>query len=586
MNETPASGVRTFGSFSLDADRGCLLVEGVEVPLRPKTFALLSYLSAHAGRLVSKEELIKAVWRGAIVSDDVLVQSVGELRRALGEKGAGIIRTIPRRGYRFDAEVSLVTPAVDQPELRPASQPEMQPVHQSELRPGLRPVQQPGQRRRWALAFAAITLLATTAGGVWTVIAHKADAMSQARAKPAIAVLPFVNLDDTPDRQYFVDGLTQEVIAALGRFSSLAVVSWDAVLPYRDAAGDPGKAARDLDVQYQIKGSVRRTAERVFIKAQLVNPQGWVLWSREFDERLVDLFPLQEKLIQEISAVLALQVANFEVQRVAWTTRPGNLDAYDYLLRARSVSPDGPNGLAEAREMLKQAIALDSGYAAAWSARALTYLISAGEGWGEPPARRLEQAQDAARKALQLDPTDVLAHVVLGRVHLIYSQHDNARDEMEQALAINPNDSLALEGYGEILLWQGHTDQAIEVLRTALRIRPGMKGSERFALGLGYYLKGRCSDVMALAQSGQAPTQSEITTPPLLLLAACQAQLGHTDVAAQLLQRARDADPLYDDHVRAFGAWLQQPQDLKRLRDGLVRAGQPPVWEASISAGY
>src|SRR5262245_49593775 len=94
-------GILTFDGFSLAGGRGCLLVAGVEVPLRPKTFALLSCLAANPGRLVSKDELIRAVWRGALVSDDVLVQSVGELRRALGEKGTAIIRTVPRRGYRF-----------------------------------------------------------------------------------------------------------------------------------------------------------------------------------------------------------------------------------------------------------------------------------------------------------------------------------------------------------------------------------------------------------------------------------------------------------------------------------------------------
>lgn len=566
MSEAPARGIRTFGSFALDLDRGCLLQDGVEVPLRPKTFAVLSFLAANPGRLVSKDELIRVIWRGAIVSDDVLVQSVGELRRALGESGEGVIRTVPRRGYRFDADISIAGAAPDRPL---TSQPLLLP--------------QPLMRRpRWMPVAAMLVLLSIAVAGAWMYFSR---ATTPSRAKPAIAVLPLENLSE-PQRQYFADGLTRDLIQALGRFSSLTVVSWEAVEPHRGAAGeDPTRIARELDVQYQIKGSVQRTAERLLVKLQLLTSQGGVLWSRDFDAPVAELFPLQEKLVQEISAAMALQVADFELQRVAWT-RPGNLDAYDYLLRARAVVPDGPNGIAEARALIRQALEIDPGYAAAWSAKAATYLLSAGEGWGEPPARRLEQAREAATQALKLDPRDVMAHVILGRIHLLFSRHEQARDEMEQALAINPNDSLALEGYGEVLVWLGETDKGMEVLQTARRIKPGMQGSQLFALSVGYYLKGRCSDAIAIGSGQAPPSQTEVTTAPLLLAAACHVQLGQADMAARLLRKARELDPLYDERIQTFGTWLHKPQDLQRLRDDLVKAGQPPVWNAIASARF
>lgn len=569
-----AGGIRKFGHYSLDLDRGCLLVDGLEVPLRPKTFALLAFLTANPGRLISKDELIRAVWRGAEITDDVLVQGMGELRRALGTRGKGYIRTVPRRGYRFEVEVSTLPPVIDGSSQVVPLQPASSVAAMTTV------AARPSSLHRWLLP-AVLVLLVATAGATWILRGDRA----RLHTRPTIAVLPFANVGD-PGRQYFADGLTQDLIRALGRFSSLTVADWEAVLPYRDLAGDPGKAARDLDLQYQIDGNVQRTAGHVFIKMRLLDSNGSPFWSREFNAPLAEFFPLQMRIVQEISAALALQVEDLELQRVAWT-QPGNFDAYDYVLRARSASRHGPEGLAEARELLNHALKLDTGYAAAWSAKAWTYLISAAEGWGEAPARRLAQAEDAATRALQLDASDVAAHVVLGRIHLLNLRHEQARDEMEHALKINPNDALALEGYGELLVWLGHTDEGIEMLKTAMRIRSSLKGPQLFALAVAYYLKGRYREAIALASREQgSPAQSEIVTAPLLLLAACHGQLGERDVAGELLRRARDLDPLFDEHVPTFGTWLQQPQDLQRLRDGLVMAGQPVVWEIAASAGF
>ena len=165
--------------------------------------------------------------------------------------------------------------------------------------------------------------------------AARADAPPGASdARPAIAVLPFQNQNDDAQREYLADGLTQDLINSLGRFSALTVMSWNAVARYKGAPAQPGDIARALGVRYQVEGSVRYTADRVRVSAQLVDARGRVLWSARFDEAPTDVFQLQDRITREIAGALAIRVTQFEQQRVA--AKPtASFDAYDCVLRAR-----------------------------------------------------------------------------------------------------------------------------------------------------------------------------------------------------------------------------------------------------------
>ncbi len=251
----------------------------------------MRHLVENSERLVSKDELFATVWPGVAVTDDALVQSIGELRRALGEDGARLIKTIPRRGYRFEASVSVDGPHGD---------------------PGQPPEAVTGQRSRpywpgrgtggWRTAlFGSLTCaILLVAGVLW--IGIKAERKSvdtpplvelaelrvrEIAGKPAIAVLPLANQTQDSAHEYFADGLTQDLINALGRFSALTVISWNGVLPYKGKPASPGAIGAALGVGYLIEGSVRRSDERVQVIAQLVDTrQGRVLWSTRLDEAL------------------------------------------------------------------------------------------------------------------------------------------------------------------------------------------------------------------------------------------------------------------------------------------------------------
>jgi TolB-like protein/DNA-binding winged helix-turn-helix (wHTH) protein/Tfp pilus assembly protein PilF len=573
-----------FDRYVLDLDRGSLLLDGGEIALRPKTFAVLQYLVANAGRLVSKDELFAAVWLNLAITDDALVQSIGEMRRALGADGARLIKTIPRRGYRFESDVSVVAPiqafpsATVAPPLSPngpradATVPVPASTFPAVTLTGWR-----------AGVFAALALVIVLAAGAllvglaseWSFLGaprsgNPATKTADIGAKPAIAVVPLVDQGDDAAREYFADGLTQDVINALGRFSSLTVMSWNAVFPYKGKPASPDDLRRSLAVGYLVEGSVRRSSDRVRVNAQLVDTKdGRVLWSARFDEALTDVFALQDEIAAQIVRALAIRLTQLE-QRRALAKPTANLEAYDYVLRARPalLRPTRANN-AEARTLLRRAIELDPNYAAAYSALAETFHIATALGWAESPTAFLSRAEELATKALSLDDSEVLARVVLARIHIFYQRYEQAGTEIERAVAVNPNDARALAGRGNILMWLGQADAAIETLELAQRIDPDLNSIDRFALSLAYYLKRRYD--AAIEQSERTVRPDAGPRSAHVVLAAAYAQHDRAEDAARVVRMIRRLNPTFDPHE--FGTKFLRAADLEHLRDGLRKAG-------------
>ena len=559
-----------FNRYVLDLTRGCLLLDSVEITLRPKTFAVLQFLAENAGRLVSKDELFTAVWPDVAVTDDALVQSIGELRRALGEDGPRLIKTVPRRGYRFESSVSVDPPhGAPQPAVSPSDD-----IHSPRL--GGFQVAKGATLYNWRgrslLVLAVVGLLAAAAlwisrgsGWLWS----SAGGDREVVANPAIAIFPFRNESGDTTRGYFADGLTQDIIDALGRFSGLTVMSWNAVQPYRSTSLDPGEIARKLAVRYQVEGGVRQTGDRVQTIAQLVDRDGRVLWSGRFEAALVDVFSLQGQLTAQIAQALAVRVTHIEQRRV-FAKPTENLEAYDYVLRARpAVQHPTRENIVEARTALRQAIALDPHYAAAYAALAETFFTSVSMGWAESPTDFVHRAEEMADKALSIDDTEVRARVLLGRIDIFHRRYEQARGEMDRAIAINPNDAHGLAGRGNTLMWLGQTDAAIEALEQAQRIDPELNPMDRFALGLAYYLKGRYGAATDQAELNLRETAGANFSR--VVLAAAYAQANRGAEAARVVADIRRLDPTFDP--QEFGTKFLNPGDLENLRVGMRKAG-------------
>ena len=530
-----------FGRFVLDLERGSLHSGEREIPLRPKTWAVLRHLAENPERLVSKDELFESVWPGSVVTDDTLVQSIGELRRALGDEGARLIVTVPRRGYRF-------VPAAAPAERRKAR--------------GWHPL-----RFRWFYGILAPLALVVTVVAIMTL--YPEDPVPVRSDKPAIAVLPFLFQGDDPQREYLADGVTQDLIHSLGRFSALTVMSWNAVADFRGPAAKPGNVTRALDVRYQVEGSLRLAGDQVRVTAQLVDIQGRVLWSSRFDAPASDVFALQDRITREIAGALAIRVNESELARVA-SQPPSSFDAYDYVLRARpALQRPTRAGIVEARVFLRRAIALDPHYAAAQSALGETFHVALSMGWAEAPDDYWNRVAEYAGAALRLDPNDARAHLLLARMHLSYGRFTAARTEIDRAIDINPNDADALAGRGNILVWLGENALAIDSLELALRLDPAMNSFDRFSLSVAYYLARRYDDSienseLILRRNPDAPFTRAI-------LAAAYAQAGRMADAQRVAADVRRTDPTFDGAT--FGNKFLDGKDLARLREGLAKAG-------------
>ncbi len=576
-----------FERYVLDLDRGCLLLDNSELALRPKTFAVLKFLVENAGRLVSKDDLITAVWSDVTVTDDTLVQSIGELRRALREDGARLIKTVPRRGYRFEAAVSTEAPFVPEPPT-PCSaiaatckeaQSSGAPIASAVTAGSVWPSVWSNGRQRLLASLSVVALLVAAWGlfgpgsGNKAVVPQAskpaASRASEIEAKPAVAILPFANNSGGSEHDYFADGLTQDIINALGRFSALTVMSWNAVASLKGKPSPPADVARSLRVRYQVEGSVQRGGGRARVTAQLVDATGRVLWTGRFDEALFDLFTLQDKITAQIAGALATRVTLAEQKRVI--AKPtDSLEAYDLVLRARpAIQRPTRAGIVEARTLLRRAIELDPDYAAAHAALGETYHIDVAWGWAQSPATALSRAEELATASLKINDAELSAHILRGRIHLFYNRYEQAAAEVDRVLAINPSDANGHAGRGNIMLWTGRTDQAIETLELAQWIDPELNAIDRFSLSLAYYLRRRYD--AAIVQAEHSLRNAESSSFSYVVLAAAYAQQGRFDDVARVASTLRNRYPAFDPKV--FGNKLRNPADLEHLRDGLRKAG-------------
>jgi TolB-like protein/cytochrome c-type biogenesis protein CcmH/NrfG len=388
-------------------------------------------------------------------------------------------------------------------------------------------------------------------------------------ARPAIAVLPFQIQGEDPAREYLADGITQDIINSLGRFSALTVMSWNAVAPYKGAAVRPGEIARVLAVRYQVEGSVAYSGERMRVSAQLADVRGRVLWSARFDEASIEIFALQDRITREIAGTLAIRVTPLEERRVAQKPT-ANFDAYDLVLRARPALklPTRAN-IVEARALLGRAIELDPNYAAAWSALGETFHVAVSMGWAESPGDYWKQVESHANEALRLDGADVRARVLLARKFIAFHDYAQARTQIDRAIAVNPNDAEALAGRGHIMVWSGDAAAAIETLKLAQRIDPELNAFDRFALSLAYYLQRRYAECIEQAELTQHKDPGAYFNQ--MILAAAYAQANRPAEAARMAENIRRADPTFD--ASTFGNEFLHSQDLAHLRDGLRKAG-------------
>ena len=387
--------------------------------------------------------------------------------------------------------------------------------------------------------------------------------------KPSIAVLPFSNLSGDPKQEYFSDGITNDIITDLSKFSSLYVIASSTIFTYKGKPVKTRDVAREIGVRYVLEGSVQRVGDKVRVNVQLIDAMpGHHLWAERYDRDLKGLFSLQDEIVQTIASTLAVKVSVAERERVAHKDT-GSLEAYDYVLRGWSYHSriTRPYNM-EARQLFQRAIELDSHFASAYVGLGHTYIADVAYGWTEFPAQALQQAHDFAQKALSFKES-AAAHRVLGRVYLFWAEYDLAHQESERAIELNPNDWYSRTIQGTVMLYTSRTDEAIHTFETALRFNPNIGAVTLYELGIAYYIKGQYDDAIRTLKRnlGQNPNHIISHVP----LAAAYAQLGRSEDASREAARVLRLHPLFE--VASFGTGFRNPADRAIIADGLHKAG-------------
>jgi TolB-like protein/cytochrome c-type biogenesis protein CcmH/NrfG len=512
-----------FEDFLLDPERRELRRAETLIALEPQVFDLLLYLVRTRERVVTRDNLLDAVWNGRVVSESTLTSRINAARRAVNDNGEEqrLIRTIARKGVRFVGEVTEPTP--------------------TPTAPG-----QPSNTRPTGLPLPD---------------------------RPAIAVLPFTNMSGETEQDYFSDGISEDIITALSKLRWFFVVARNSSFIYKGRPVHLRQVAEELGVRYVVEGGVRKDGDRVRITAQLNDvATGSHLWAERYDRELADVFAVQDEITEAIVAAIEPQLYAAESFR-AQRKPPDSMDAWDLVMRAlshywRVTRQDH----VVAQALLEKAIALDPNYGKALGLLGTSYMFTAHMGWMEM-ASAISAAERAARAAIRADDEDAWAHNALGHVHLFARRFEDSLAEFETALQLNPNFALAQGYYGLALGYCGRWQDADEAARRAIRLSPRDPYAPVY-FGIAAYarfLGGDDAEAMRLAQEALRQRSDFVGAHRVLTAAAGMA--GHLEIAQAALKELRRAQP------NVSLAWIAEfmpvklAADRERYLEGFRRAG-------------
>ena len=392
--------------------------------------------------------------------------------------------------------------------------------------------------------------------------------------RPALAVLPFANLSRDPGQDFFTDGITEDVIAALGRFSNLLVVAKSASFQFKGQNLAPAEIGRRLGARYLLEGSVRRAEDRVRVNVELSEAAtGRHLWSEAYDAEVKDIFGVQEDIARRVVGAAAMKLTRVERER-ALAKPTQSLAAYEYVLRGREAySHATREGNQDAKEMFRRAIELDPGYAAAYAALGLSFVEAVVSGWTEFVKDDLGRAVTLAQKALSLDPATTSAYRLLAEVYLMKGRFDLALGQIDRALEINPSDAESYAMRGNVLVWAGRAAEALPWLEGALRFdRTAFRAP--WTLGIAYYFLDRHAEAVETldrALLGNLGRNPQLMGRPVL--AAAYAQLNRPEEAERERKAVLHLSPFLSAERFAGQFGTQEARD--HMLEGLKKAGFP-----------
>ncbi len=470
--------VLRIGAWRVDPALDEISKDGATVKLEPRAMRVLVCLAEHAGQVVSVDQLLDAVWKDVVVTPDSVYQAVAGLRRALGDtsKEPVYIANVLRRGYRL---VAPVTPWVEPHPVLGQASASASPVASAES-PIPLTISSPRTRAsaRWPWIALAIVVLVVGAGFLVGSFLGRHERQSGSRgayiATPelraqSVAVLPFLDMSDTKDQQYFADGLTEELIERLASVPRLHVVARSSSFYFKGKQATVTEIARTLGVSYLLEGSVRKAGNGIRITTHMVRgDDGYDLWSETYDRPLADIFNIQDEIAGAVVQVLKISVVPAE------PILTSNPEAYTEFLRALAHVDRGIASDYETAEVqLHAALRLDPQFAGAWALLATATIWKFDVRAPNPTPEACASARSAANRALELGPTLSQTHRAKGIVlQSCDGDLNGARAEFDRALQLQPDDPLLLMSQARLAAEMGQPDRSIEFARRATAVDP------------------------------------------------------------------------------------------------------------------
>ncbi|MFY9803193.1 MAG: winged helix-turn-helix domain-containing protein [Candidatus Acidiferrales bacterium] len=493
----PAVKAFQFGPFELRTETRELFKRGIRLKLRPQAYQVLLLLVECAGEVVSREQLRERLWSQETYVDfeHGLNTAVKELRAVLSDSVAEpkFIQTLPRIGYRLLVPVNSGQPlayaepeqdldaALAEPNGREAAMAPLAEASAQKTAPPTAALAAPNGsgwlRKSWWIPAAVAVLVAVTFLLGWHNPWRKSSSVALPDARRMLAVLPFENLTGDPAQEYFSDGLTEEMIAQLGRLdpAHLGVIGRNSVMRYKTSHEDTAAIGRELGVSYLLEGSVRREADKVRITAELIQVQDRSnIWSRQYDRELTDILALQSEIAQEIAGEIHLTLdANASNETRARLTTPESQQAYDLYLRGLYFwNKRTTTDIQRATDCFQQAVQKDPSSARAYAALADAETLVTGYA-GTPPDGLIQKARAAAQRAVELDDNLAEAHVSRAVVAQDFNwDWKTAESEYRRAIELNPNYATAHHWYGEYLALMGRFAEARVEMQRAQQLDP------------------------------------------------------------------------------------------------------------------
>ncbi len=394
--------------------------------------------------------------------------------------------------------------------------------------------------------------------------------------KPSIAVLPFTNMSDEPEQEYFADGVAEDIITGLSRIRWFFVIARNSSFTYKGTAVDVKQVGRELGVQYVLEGSVRKAGNRVRITAQLINATtGQHVWAERYDRELEDIFSLQDEITETIVAAIEPELSAVERER-ARRKPPESLDAWDLYQRGlwhmyRFTKEDN----LEAQRLFRRSIEIDPNFASTHAHLAYTLHIAAIMNFDEQGSESLDKALRAGREAVALDEKDAMGHAVLARVYAMRREHDLAIEEAEIAIDLNPSLAQAYFGLGFALTFSGRMEEAVTQLEKATRLSPHDPNLWSFVVvrGWAHILMRQFEDAAFWSRKAVRMPNTQFWTQ--VTLASALGHLGRSEEAQRTVADLYRVKPDFSLALVADILPFAENGHQELFLDGLRKAGLP-----------